>query len=132
MSEPSCRPSSISAAVGGVLGAVTSPPIEALGGMSAGFATKSYTQIRLGRGRPGLLNGVWLVTFVEAQPATTTTAIRHNAIRLKRFITNPSSAARESRIISGSSIFSIVLLVRFQASRRSNEPTPVHESSARY
>ena len=56
--------------------------------MSAGLATKLYTQIRLGRASPGLPIGVCWVTFVEAHPATTTRASRHSTIRLKDFITN--------------------------------------------
>jgi hypothetical protein len=75
--------------VGGVLGALIAPLIEESAGILAGSAIKSYTQIRLGRAIPWLTIGVWWVTFVEAHPATTTTASRQSAIRLLNLITNP-------------------------------------------
>src|ERR1700724_1485311 len=56
--------------------------------MSAGLATKLYTQIRLGRASPGLLIGVCWVTLVEAHPATTTRANRPSTVGLRDFIAN--------------------------------------------
>src|SRR5216684_5212448 len=85
---PYLRPVSICSAVGGVLGALIWPLIEELAGMSAGAATKLYTQIWLGRASPGPLIGVCWVTLVEAHPATTTRANRPITIRLKDFIAN--------------------------------------------
>jgi hypothetical protein len=44
--------------------------MEESAGMSPGVATKSYTQIRLGRAIASLTIGVCWVTLVEAHPAT--------------------------------------------------------------
>src|ERR1700733_14240142 len=56
--------------------------------MSAGLATKLYTQIRLGRASPGWLIGVCWVTLVEAHPVTTNSASKQITIRLLDLITN--------------------------------------------
>jgi hypothetical protein len=55
-------------------------------GMSPGDATKSYTQIRLGRAIASLTIGVCWLTSVEAHPVTTVKANKNAALQLRDFI----------------------------------------------
>ena len=71
-----------------MLAAPTVPAIEESGGTSFNEATKSYTQIWLGLGSPGLPVGVSCVTLVEAHPANTVTATNNANVQhfIRKFI----------------------------------------------
>src|SRR6266478_2314182 len=83
---PSSPPVAICSAVCGLRGALTLPPIEESAGMPLDDATKSYTQIRLGRVIASLTIGVCWVTSVEAHPVTTAKANKNAALQLRDFI----------------------------------------------
>src|SRR5260221_4288367 len=86
MRPPVSSPVAICSAFCGLRGALTLPPIEESAGMPLDDATKSYTQIRLGRAIASLLTGVCWVTSVEAHPVTTAKANKSAALQLPDFI----------------------------------------------